>query len=159
MHQLLYDMAFTQTSPKLSKEAIPECTSMEEQGANLMNRCQTVCASLPSWDKLRSRARTLGHDVPRQATCSDLTALVRTGSVYKNDKVTLDEVRKLVRDAGGNPRPDRSTSGWDHSECREYLLKRKNVTELRGALPDNKKRCKMTKHDMMQVLLLDRTKY
>ena len=158
MHALLLDMATHRLSPKITTLAIPEWLSMESAAAGVLEACQRTVGGggAASFDDLRATAAALGHVVPRRTTRAELETLVKEGAVERPRKLTLEELRKLVRAAGGDPQPGK-LKNWKSYECRAFLLRRKSAAELHASLPPELKRRKLTKEEALQALAADPT--
>ena len=123
---LLVRLKDTKLSPKAVIERIPEFVTLRETFEKLLPSCQKKHAQV-SLDSLRNLARSRGlHVPPCGQKKADLIQMVASSKNQRQGQMaTLDTLRKMVRQHGGEPLPkDKSgkKGSWKPVRCREFLL-------------------------------------
>ena len=120
-----------------------------------------------SLDVLRDRAKEQGipkyHSLPRH----ELLVLLNSPEA-RQPILTVVELHKMVREQDGNPHVSNSLEGpsagvsrkwWSAGECRAYLLKRKDTSELQAFFPSPKRSRPVSRKAILEMLRQDPTAY
>ena len=160
MHAILIAMAKHKLSPKVVTVCIPEWVALRSSMEVLLPKTKELCGGVQDVMVLRKAARELGNrdSEVRLASRDKLVAIIAAGKVQKPRPLSLARLRKLVREAGEQPQPDKYTVGgnWTSIQCRAFLLKRKKSSELRSLLPENMKKARLCKDEMVSIMLEDK---
>jgi len=157
MRRLLKGLALYGVSPKVDMASIPEHTALLGALGKLMPLLSGVCQPRATVPDLRKQARQRGHDPVGQSRV-DLIALLQGAPRKQHPTPGINALRQLVSAAGANPQPSRAdgAQSWSAKACREYLLSRKSIGELRALCGGNAKRLKTSKEDMVTTLVQQR---
>ena len=163
MHKVLKDMARMQLSPKLSLLCIPEWRSVSATAVSLYAKAvNKFPRDIASMKLAELRARAVAADIPRVRCKDKLELLVLLSKpVETRLRPRLVDLHRLVRERGGNPRcsSKQQLRSWNVDQCRQHLLHKRKVSELRALISPDHKRCRSTKNEMIQLLMKDVTVY